>query len=163
VQLNSAARLLDEAQRVMRKVRYCWVGTTGSRDANLRVVEPFWPAVEQPWTLSFLTSRSSRKTAEIAATPRLSLGFQYDPEFAYVTLVGEGAILDERALVQKHWRDSWLRFFPAGPADPDAILIEVRADRVEIWNPVREIAPEPYGLRVSVVERDGDHGWRVLA
>lgn len=158
-----AAYLLEQARQIVDAVRYCWAGTQGDQTPSLRVVEPFQSLSEGGWTLGFLTSRSSRKAAELASLPAMALGFQYDLEFAYVTLLGHGVIVDDREAVMAHWREAWFQFFPDGPSNLDAIVVTMRVERVEMWNPVRKIAPAPYGLRAAVLECDHNQRWTCRA
>jgi len=154
--------ILSAAKETIALVRYCWAATNGEVCANTRVVEPFFSGTDRDdWIVRFLTSRSSRKAAEIELSKRVALGYQYDPEFAYVTLIGEASIIDDRRLVADYWRNEWHAFFPNGPTDVDAVIVAVRVDRIEMWNPVRKIAPPPYGLRAAVLQRDGS-GWRLV-
>jgi hypothetical protein len=38
-----------------------------------------------------------------------------------------------------------------------AAFVEVAIERLELW--IRGVTPEPFGMKTTVVERDGD-GWR---
>jgi hypothetical protein len=46
----------------------------------------------------FLTRRGSRKALEIGRTGRLSVVYQHDADDSYVTLIGRGVIIADRAL-----------------------------------------------------------------
>src|SRR5271154_3847489 len=95
---NDAEHILRVARETVARVRYCWVATSGGDGApNTRVVEPFSRPDEPDWTVTFLTSRRSRKASEIERSARVALGYQYDPELACVTLIGTARLIEDRA------------------------------------------------------------------
>lgn len=155
------AELLSIARETIAKVPHCMAITVGKDGtANARVVQPHAP--DEDWTVTFLTSRTSRKAAEIEATSRLTLAYQYDPEGAYVTLVGSARLDPGPEAKAALWQDTLGRWFPRGPRDPDAVVVRLSTRRVELWSYLRGIMPEPRGLRAAVVER-APTGWTVLA
>jgi len=148
-------QILLVAKDITAKVLNCWVVTADQRGgANARVVQPFFSQLDQDgWVVRFLTSGKSRKAAEIASSGRISLGYQYDPEQAYVTLVGGAKIIDDRGYLKDKWRTEWNVFFPEGPSDADAVIVEVAVERIELWNLARRIAAPPNGLRAATLQR----------
>jgi general stress protein 26 len=161
---QTVEQILLVAKDTTAKVPYCWAVTADQRGgANARVVQPFFSQLDlDGWVVRFLTSRSSRKAAEIASSGRISLGYQYDPEQAYVTLVGAASILDDRGYLQDKWRTEWNAFFPKGPSDVDAVIVEVTVERIEMWNRARGIAAPPNGLRAATLLRAASGGWQSL-
>src|SRR5271155_5561886 len=99
-------QILLVAKDITAKVLNCWVVTADQRGgANARVVQPFFSQLDQDgWVVRFLTSGKSRKAAEIASSGRVSLGYQHDPEQAYVTLAGEAHIIDDRDYLKDKWQ-----------------------------------------------------------
>jgi len=75
------------------------------------------PASEDPFGILFLTRRGSRKALEIGRTGRLSVVYQHDADDSYVTLIGRGVIIADRALLRARWQPAWKQFFPAGADD----------------------------------------------
>ncbi|MGB6394261.1 MAG: hypothetical protein WBF73_01100 [Bradyrhizobium sp.] len=57
----------------------------------------------------------SRKAREIGWTGRLSVVYQHDADDGYVTLIGRGVIVADRALLRARWQPAWNQFFPAVP------------------------------------------------
>ena len=146
------------------KVSNCWAVTADQRGgANARVVQPFCSQLDQDgWIVRFLTSGSSRKAAEIASSGRITLGYQYDPEQACVTLVGAASIIVDRGYLHDNWRTEWNAFFPRGPSDMDAVVVEVTVERIEMWNLARGIIAPPNGLRAATLLRAASGGWQSL-
>jgi general stress protein 26 len=161
---QSVEQILLVAKDITAKVPNCWAVTADQRGgANARVVQPFFSQLDQDgWVVRFLTSGRSRKAAEIASSGRITLGYQYDPEQASVTLVGAASIIDDRGYLQDKWRTEWNAFFPKGPSDVDAVIVEVKVERIEVWNLMRGIAAPPNGLRAATLQRAASGGWQSL-
>jgi general stress protein 26 len=161
---QTVEQILLVAKDTTAKVPYCWVATADRHGgANTRVVQPFYSQLDQDgWVVRFLTSRSSRKAGEIANSGRVSLGYQYDPEMACVTLVGAARLIDDRDFVRDQWRPEWNTVFPKGPSDQDAVFVEVTVERIEMWNLMRKIATPPNGLRATILQRAPSGGWQSL-
>ena len=51
-------------------------------------------------------------------------------------------------------------YFPSEADRASAIFVEVEVERMELW--IRGVTPEPFGLRATVLARDGG-GWRLIA
>jgi general stress protein 26 len=161
---QTVEQILLVARDTIAKVPNCWAVTADlCGGANARVVQPFSSQLDQDgWVVRFLTSARSRKAAEIAGSGRVLLGYQYDPEQASVTLLGAASIIDDRAYLQGKWRTEWNVFFPKGPSDVDAVIVEVTVERIEVWNLVRKIAAPPNGLRAATLQRAASGGWQSL-
>jgi general stress protein 26 len=157
-------QILLVAKDTTAKVPNCWAVTADQRGgANARVVQPFSSQLDQDgWIVRFLTSGSSRKAAEIASSGRITLGYQYDPEQASVTLLGAASIIVDRSYLRDNWRTEWNVFFPKGPSDVDAVVVEVTVERIEVWNLARGIAAPPNGLRAATLLRAASGGWQSL-
>jgi len=161
---QAVEQILLVAKATIAKVPNCWVVTADQcGGANARVVQPFFSQLDEVgWVVRFLTSGSSRKAAEIVSSGRVLLGYQYDPEQAYVTLVGAARIIDDRGYLQDKWRSEWNVFFPKGPSDVDTVIVEVTVERIEMWNLARRIAAPPNGLRAATLQRTASGGWQSL-
>ena len=102
----------------------------------------------------------SRKAREIGRTGRLSVLYQHDADDSYVTLIGRGVILADRALLRARWQPAWNHFFPAGADDETSIFVQLEAERIELW--VRGVTAEPFGARGAILERDPGQPWRLV-
>jgi general stress protein 26 len=148
-------QILLVAKDITAKVLNCWVVTADQRGgANARIVQPFFSRLDQDgWVVHFLTSGKSRKVAEIASSGRITLGYQCDPEQAYVTLSGEANIIDDPGYLKDKWQTEWNVFFAGGPSEVDAVIVEVMVERIEVCNLARRIAAPPNGLRAVTLRR----------
>lgn len=149
---------LTVARETIAQVKFCWAITIAA-DGNpsARVIQPM--PLADDWSVRFLTRRDGRKVAEIESAGRLTLGYQHDPEFAYVTLVGRPRVLDDVAYKRSIWSPVSDRYYRNGPDDPNVAVVHLDTDRIELWSSLRKVAPEPYALSAAMLERDGT-GWR---
>ena len=151
--------LLQIARDTVAKSPMCLAITVDQNgEANARVVQT--SPLRDDWTLRFMTDRRSRKVEEIERTGRLTLAYQDNPDNSYVTLVGRAAIVDDVAVKQAIWRPASQKWHPGGPTDPNVVLIDFTADRVELWSSPHGVVPDPTrGLWAAAVSRTAD-GWR---
>ena len=58
------------------------------------------------------------------------------------------------------WKAAYNAYFPSEQDRANAAFVEVDIERMELW--IRGVTPEPFGLRATVLARDGG-GWRLIA
>jgi general stress protein 26 len=152
-------KLLAGAARAMASARYCWLATASAGAPRLR---PMGQILRDPgedeWTIRFLTDGRSRKAADLRRVGELAIVFQFDPDLAFVTLTGKATLHDDASEVRGRWKRAYDRYFPTETDRANAIFVEVEVERMELW--IKDVTPEPFGLRATVLERDAD-GWRI--
>jgi general stress protein 26 len=153
-------KLLAGAARAMASVRYCWLATAS--EAGAPRLRPMGRILRDPgedeWTIRFLTDGRSRKAADLRRDSELTIVFQSDPDLAFVTLTGKAALHDDASEVRGQWKRAYDRYFPTETDRGNAIFVEVEVQRMELW--IKDVTPEPFGLRATVLERKAD-GWRI--
>jgi general stress protein 26 len=152
--------LLEVARDTINAVKYCFLITIDKfgKQANARLVEHHKP--EKDWTIWICTSSKSRKVREIRNESHITITFQDDREYAYVTILGSASVEDDPNEKQRHWQDDLITFFPEGATGEDYILIKFVPSRIEIMNFAHKITPEPYGLRPAVLVKTGEE-WAI--
>ena len=152
--------LLEVARETINAVKYCFLITISEsgKQANARVVEHHKP--EEDWTIWICTSSKSRKVREIRSESHITVTFQDDSEYAYVTMLGLASPEDDPKEKHRHWQDDLITYFPQGLTSEDYILIKFVPLRIEIMNFARKITPEPYGLKPAVLSRSGEN-WAI--
>lgn len=80
----------------------------------------------------FSAQRGSPKVKAIAANPAALVTFQSASEYA--SLSGKATIVNDRALIERLWSESWRVWFPGGKEDPDLILIRFDPSTAEYWD-----------------------------
>src|SRR5215470_11365465 len=101
---TSVERLLAAAVATMEKTRYCWAMTV-AEDGSVNA-RPMGPQK------SPASDRGSRKALEIGRTGRLSVVYQHDADDSYVTLIGRGVIIADRALLRARGSRPGTNSFP---------------------------------------------------
>lgn len=76
-------------------------------------------------TLWFATSNASRKVTQIAADARVTVMFVDTVRFNYVSVHGRAQVVTDAGTKGRLWREAWNDDWPAGPSDPDYILLRV--------------------------------------
>jgi general stress protein 26 len=153
--------LLAGAAKTMQSARYCWLATTA--DAGAPHVRPMGRVLNDPgedeWKIRFLTDGRSRKAADMRRANRVSILFQHDPDLGYVNLIGKAALHEDASETRGRWKPAYNAYFPSEADRASAIFVEIEAERMELW--IKDVTPEPFGLRATVLERDVD-GWRLI-
>ena len=146
--------LLRIARETIGKLRFCVAVTLdGTGGTSARVMEP--GRLDDDWRTGFLTWRGSRKVREIERNGQLALVYQYDPDGAYVTLHGATKIIGDVDAKRSVWTAESDRWFPNGPEDPEVVLVELHAQRIELWSAAHKVWP---GISAAMLTRDGA-GW----
>jgi hypothetical protein len=69
-------------------------------------------------------------------------------------------IVDDVQVKKAIWSPASYRWHPGGPTDPNVVLIDFVADRIELWSSMHGVMPDPTkGLWAAALSREGD-GWR---
>lgn len=132
---------LQAARETMKSARYCALVTVDAEgQPRARTVDPFPPTKDM--VVWIATLPGTRKLAQIAATPRVTL-YYTDPEAgSYVTLMGRGRVHDDLE-TKKRWRHPDVETF--WPDYPDGYtLIEVVPEWLEVVGRGIEADPETW-------------------
>jgi len=120
--------ILGAAREIIAAAGFCALITIGEDGhPQARVMDPAAPDARMAVTL--MTNPSSRKVAQIARDPRVTL-FYFDSEsLGYVTIVGRAAQILDPEEKRRRWLDRWS---PHIARPEDAVLYEVVPERVEV-------------------------------
>ena len=83
-------------------------------------------------SLWYLSSRDSRKVAQITADPHV--GVTLSSRDVWISVNGTAAVVDDRAKVGELWTTQMEGWFPQGPDDPSVVAIRVDGDTAEYWD-----------------------------
>lgn len=147
---NSLINSLQAAQKTVNQTKYCFLVSNGKNGwSSARFVEPI---VEPDLSAIWIgTSPKLRKVIEIQDDPKVTLAFGHVQERANVVIYGEAYMESNAALRKKYWKGEWRLFFPDGPTGNDYVLIRVHPVRMEVMSFHRNVIPEPFGLKPSVL------------
>lgn len=88
---------------------------------------------KQGSTVYFTTSAASAKVRELRANPAAAV-YYCDPAKTHgVSLSGRMEILTDPELKRALWSEDWRIYWPAGPDDPDYVVLRMKPERAEGW------------------------------
>ena len=153
--------LAESAARAVAAAALCWLATVDANGSpRLRPMGrlPAEPG-DDVWTLRFITDGRSGKAANIRRAGRASLAFQRENEEGFVTVQGPALLEEDRAEVRRRWKRAYDPYFPGEADKASAVFLTVQVDRIDLW--IRGVTPEPFGLKTTTIERDGEGRWRL--
>ena len=137
-ELDTIARLRD----LIKGIRVAVLTTEGA-DRELHSRPMYAQQTETDGDLWFATSRSSSIGQQLRDKARILATFSNPDDQRYVVVRGRGFIRHDSARIEALWNPAMKAWFPAGPTDPDLVLIRVEAEHAEYWDspaaPVRWI------------------------
>ena len=86
--------------------------------------------IEDDWVIWVGTSTKSRKVSQVKNNPNVMI-FYYDPKGrSYVSIAGNGEIVNDPELKKKYWKESWKKYYKN--PETDYVLIKTTPKRLEI-------------------------------
>lgn len=123
----SPSRLVELAQGVVRADRFPYLATIDGDQPRLR---PVSPVRTEGFTVYVANLRGYHKTGEIAANPRVELGY-LDEHHDQVRITGVAEVVSDRAVLQSIWDENPLLRQYLGTIDnPELVLYRIRPTRV---------------------------------
>ncbi|MEO8584622.1 MAG: pyridoxamine 5'-phosphate oxidase family protein [Acidobacteriota bacterium] len=125
------AGVLKAAREIARKARYATFITIGPEgQPQARIVDALGP--DEDFAVWVATNPATRKVAEVARDPRVTLSF-FEPSLpAFVTLIGTAIIVTDPSVKAAHWKDAWAPFYKNESRGPDFALLKFVPHRLEI-------------------------------
>lgn len=145
------AAVLRAAHEVAQKARYATFITIGEDgQPQARIVDALGP--DEEFTVWVGTNPVTRKVAEIAKDPRVTVSF-FDPSgLSYVTLVGTARLVTDPAVKAKHWKGAWASFYKNEHRGADFALLAVVPRRLEVVSQGHGLINDPVTWRPVSVE-----------
>jgi general stress protein 26 len=121
------AQLLSLASAVMKAARFPQLATIDGDQPRLR---PVSPVRTDGFTVYVANLRGYHKTLEIAANPRVELGY-VDDQHDQVRITGRAEVVSDRPLLQEIWdANPLLRQYLGSIDNPELIVYRIVPDRV---------------------------------
>ena len=134
------------ARDIIGKARYATFVTLDAQgQPQARVVDPLPPG--EDWTIWVATSALTRKAAQIAANPRVTLLYFDAARESYVTAVGSARLVRDPDEKARRWKDEWKPFYKDGYRGDDFLLIRVAPERLEVVSSVLGMNNDPVTWR----------------
>ena len=136
----------ERALAVMRSARFPQLATV---DGDQPRVRPVSPVRTDGFTVYVANLRGYHKTAEIAANPKVELGYM-DDHHDQVRITGVAEVVSDRTLLQEIWdANPLLRQYLGSIDNPELIVYRVRPNRVRL---MREWALEYINVPLESTE-----------
>ena len=121
------AQLVELARAVVQADRFPYLATIDGDQPRLR---PVSPVRTDGFTVYVANLRSYHKTGEIAANPRVELGY-LDEHHNQVRITGVAEVVSDRAVLQEIWDSNpLLRQYLGSIDNPELIVYRIRPTRV---------------------------------
>ena len=145
------ARVVAAARDIMRAAHYATFVTVGADGhPQARIVDPF-PA-DSDLTLWVATNAGTRKVAQLARDPRVTLLYFEPANPGYVTVIGTATLVRDPAVRAKYWKEAWSPFYKDKHRGDDYLLIRITPRRLEVVSVRHGLAAEPRAWKPVVVE-----------
>lgn len=126
---TAATSVLIAAKEVMLASKYCALITMSENGRpQARTMDPSSP--DRDMVVTFVTNPSTRKVAEIARDPHVTLYYFDEASPGYVTILGRARAVDDPAEKQRRWLEKWTPHYPGGASS--AAMYEVIPERIEL-------------------------------
>ncbi|MEP9377093.1 pyridoxamine 5'-phosphate oxidase family protein [Aquabacter sp. CN5-332] len=81
----------------------------------------------------FVTDVHAAKDEEIERNPQVCLAFMDEGDRFYLSVSGAAQLVRDTAKLKEIWSTAMEAYFPAGPDDPNALLLKVTPEQAEVW------------------------------
>jgi general stress protein 26 len=123
--------IVSAARTVIGQARYATMVTLDAGgQPQARIVDPFAP--EDDFTIWIGTNAATRKLAQIAANPKVTLLYFDHQRQHYVTVIGTAVIVRDPAEKARRFKPDWKAFYKNGSAGEDYVLVKITAARLEV-------------------------------
>ena len=90
--------------------------------------------VDEDSSLWFFMSRTSDPVADLVVDPAVNVVYADPGSDTYVSVSGNGAVVEDAAIKARLWTTPAQAWFPQGPTDPDLALVQVRITHANYWD-----------------------------
>lgn len=151
--LRAPARseIIAAARAVAGNARHAtFITLDRSGHPQARVVDPFAP--DDDLTIWVATNPLSRKAADVAADPRVTLLY-FDPASeSYLTVIGTARLVRDPVEKAKRWKQEWAGFYKNGNRGDDYLLIRVEPSRLEVVSAAFGLTNDPVTWRPVILD-----------
>lgn len=130
---------LPEIARKLKKIDFCMMSTHGGSSVITNRPMSNNGDVDYDGDSWFFSFEDTRKVADIARDPQVTLAFTEPPSLLgkpgiFISIEGEARISKDKAQFEEHWVPDLDRWFTEGADTPGLVLIQVRGKRVQYWD-----------------------------
>lgn len=85
--------------------------------------------------LWFVTRGDSNKVSEITGDRHVNVSAYRSRDRSYLSISAWAAFSRDEALIRRLFKPDWKFWFPDGPDDPSIVLMKMRVEEAEYWEP----------------------------
>ncbi len=89
---------------------------------------------EADGTLWFLSASDTEKVEAVRTIQRVNVAYADHASQRYVSITGFCELVRDHAKTRALWKPQYSTWFPAGPDDPNLILLKINVQRAEYWD-----------------------------
>lgn len=132
-ELSTKAEKIEKISRLIKGIKSSML-TTVSDDGVLHSRPMMHRELDEDGNLWFMTGKSTGKIVSILHDAHVNVGFAEEKTSRYVSLSGRAELVNEPERIRKYWSVFDKAFWPAGPSDPDIVLLKVHVESAEFWD-----------------------------
>ena len=102
-------------------------------EEQCRISQELFSGHDEDFMIYMVTSDSSDKMQQLRANSKVSVYFCNSAEFHTLLLVGDAEEIDDLGLKRQIWQDEWKIHWPAGPEDPEFIILKILPKWAKGW------------------------------
>lgn len=125
--------MITEVADMMRDLDFCLMTTQDGHGALRSRPMSNNGEVEFDGDVWFFSGASTRKVADIEATPAVVLNYARTEDFTFIAMSGKAQIVRDAAKKRELWQTELERWFTDGPDSDDVVLIKVTPTTVAYW------------------------------
>jgi general stress protein 26 len=123
---------INRVWHIIDKVGICMMTTRFEGGLRARPLEARPDRDEN--VIWFLTDRRGLKDNEVLAHHEVCLTFLYAKEKVYLSVTGRGFVSSDFSRAKELWNEEQQAWWPAGPGDPNVLVMRVELDLAEMWD-----------------------------
>jgi general stress protein 26 len=123
---------IDRVWHIIEKASICMVTTRFEGGLRARPLEARPNRDES--TIWFLIDKRGLKDDEVKSCPEVCLTFVYPKEKVYLSVTGRAFVSRNSRRAEQLWNEEQRMWWPAGPLDPNLLVMRVELDRAEMWD-----------------------------
>ena len=108
--------------------------TTVEKDGGLHTRPMANQESDEKGDLWFFLDKTSPLAETIKANPKVALGYSDPSGDNYVSVSGNGQLVQDRATIDEKWSEDVAAWFEGGKENPNVALLRINPDEGEFWD-----------------------------
>jgi general stress protein 26 len=157
--INDTQRLA----KLVEKIQFTMLTTVNKDDGSLRSRPMTLQEREFDGDFWFFASKHMAAVEDLRSDSAVNLAFADPAHSRYVSVVGMGEVVDDKAKAAALWKPALKAWFPEGLDDPELTLIRVQVESADFWETPSSKVVQLAGFAKAMLtgkraEGIGEHG-----